>query len=491
MPARARTLLRLLPIVALTALLATGQVARSDTPTLASISIDTAHPGLTISPTFMGFSHEWSVAQQLMGSSTATSGANPIYRQLIQNLLASGGGPFVLRVGGNSTDETTKPKPGAMEPFAQLASDLGATFILGVNLGADNRSLAIDQAQADIRGMPDGSLQAIEIGNEPDLYHDNGHRPPGYTYADYTSEFADWRAAIEPLLPRGAGLMGPSWSSATTLKNLPDFLDREAPYLTLVSHHWYAGTQCNGKTNPSDYLLRPQAATSGAAAVQGSVPVAHQRGLPFRIGEMNSVSCGGETGVSDVFASALWALDSMFELAHVGVDGVNIHTGNGGGYALFSFATDTSSGTPTYTLTSVRPEYYGLLLFERAAPAGSQLLPVAMSSTANVKAWATRDASGDLRVIVINKDESATGDVVIQTNLDTPEPASLIRLQAPALNARTGITLGGQTFDGSPDGTLQGDLVVEQVDPQSGTCTFSLPPVSAALLRLTAAGAHA
>jgi hypothetical protein len=474
MRARARHSIGLLPILVLLLVVAKGQSAGSDTSPLASINVDTAHPGGAISPGFMGFSHEWSVAQQMIGS------PNPIYRQLVYNLLAFGGGPFVLRIGGNSTDETTEPVAGVVDPFAQLATDMGVKFILGVNLGSGDRTLATDQARTYIQGMPAGSLQAIEIGNEPDLFHDNGHRPPNYSYADYAAEFADWRAAILPLLPAGTGLVGPSWSSAYSLRNLPAFLDQEAPYLSLVSHHWYAGTQCNGKTNPSDYLLRPEASTSGATAVRSAVQLAHQRGLPFRMGEMNSISCGGETGVSDVFASSLWALDSMFELANVGVDGVNIHTGNGGGYGLFSFDFRDSSGVPTFALASVRPAYYGLLMFQQAAPAGSQLLPVHVRAAANVKAWATRDASGTLRVLVLNKDESATGDVVVSA--DGTGSANLVRLQAPALEAQTGVTLAGQTFDGSPDGTLQGTPTAERVEPQSGAYTFNVPALSAALL---------
>jgi hypothetical protein len=479
MRARARRTVGLLPILALVLLVARGQSAGSDTSSLAWITVDTAHPGGAISPSFMGFSHEWSVAQRLMGS------PNAIYRQLIGNLMAFGGGPFVVRIGGNSTDETIEPQPGVVDPVAQLASDLSVQFILGVNLGSGAPALATDQARTYIQGMPAGSLRAIEIGNEPDLFHDNGHRPPSYSYADYAAEFADWRAAIVPLLPDGSGLAGPSWSSAYSLKDLPAFLDQERPYLSLVSHHWYAGTQCNGKTNPSDYLLGRQASTSGATAVRNAVQVAHQRGLPFRMGEMNSISCGGEPGVSDVFAASLWVLDSMFELANVGVDGVNIHTGNGGGYGLFAFDTDASSGVPSAALASVRPAYYGLLMFQQAAPAGSRLLPIRLSSAANLKAWATWDASGTLRVLAVNKDESAAGDVVVTTG--ESEIANLIRLQAPSVESHTGVTLGGQTLDGSPDGRLQGNASAEELEPRSGVYTFNLPALSAALLTVHSA----
>jgi hypothetical protein len=465
---------RLLLVVALTALLPPAASTQAQGAALATVIVDMSQRGGVISPTFLGFSHEWNSAQQMMGPPPAP---NPIYRQLVLNLLANGAGPLVVRVGGNSTDKTAPPQAGVVDPFAQLYADLGVHFILGVNLGAGDVALATDQARAYLQAMPGGAVDAIEIGNEPDLYHTNGDRAKSYAFADYEQEFATWRGSIEPLLPSGVGLVGPSWASASSLKDLSPFLDQEGQYLTLVSHHWYAGTQCNGRTNPADYLLRPQAATSGATAVASSAALAHQRGLPFRMGEINSISCGGETGVSDVFASALWASDMLFEFANVGVDGVNIHTGNGGGYALFVFDQPPGSG---YALHSVRPEYYGLLLFQQAAPAGSQLLPISLSTSANVKAWATNDDAGVTRVLVLNKAESTSGSVNVQ--IASGGQASLIRLQAPALDATTGISVGGRTFDGSTDGTLQGMASADVFGDAAGTYVFSMPPVSAALL---------
>ncbi len=72
-------------------------------------------------------------------------------------------------------------------------------------------------------------------------------------------------------------------------------------------------------------------------AVGGYAAVAHRYGLPFRVDELNSVACGGKRGVSDTFASALWAVDSLFEMARVGVSGVNFHMFPGASYALFRF----------------------------------------------------------------------------------------------------------------------------------------------------------
>ena len=44
------------------------------------------------------------------------------------------------------------------------------------------------------------------------------------------------------------------------------------------------------------------------------------------------------SGVSDTFASSLWVVDALFELARLGVDGVNMHTLPRSAYELFEFS---------------------------------------------------------------------------------------------------------------------------------------------------------
>jgi hypothetical protein len=66
-------------------------------PSIATAVIDAAHPGNAVPAGFLGFSHEWGQAQLLMGDPAI--GTNPIYRQLLENLMAYGGGPISIRVG--------------------------------------------------------------------------------------------------------------------------------------------------------------------------------------------------------------------------------------------------------------------------------------------------------------------------------------------------------------------------------------------------------
>ena len=101
-------------------------------------------------------------------------------------------------------------------------------------------------------------------------------------------------------------------------------------------------------TDPHEPVLRRRSRTCSttspptglAQQVAPYVATAHAAALPFRLDELNSVSCSGARGVSDTFASALWVLDTLFNLAAVGVDGVNIHTLPGAAYELFNVHPD-------------------------------------------------------------------------------------------------------------------------------------------------------
>jgi hypothetical protein len=441
-------------------------------------------PVVTIPATFMGLSLDWGgnvgAAQGVMGS--AATGVNQIYRQMLNNLTSYGGGPLSLRIGGNNTDSLTAPPTSTTcAPLAQLAQATGVHFTLGVNLGANNVNLAVQQAQAYMSQMPPGTVDAIEIGNEPDLYYKNGMRPSTYTQEDFFADFRTWADNIIPVVPPGTKLMAPAWAYYGTMQSyLPSFFETSsANYIGLVSQHSYATSPAN---NPApDFLLTPVAATSGPIAVAPAVAATHNLALPFRIGEMNSISDGGVNGISNAFGASLWAVDTMFEYANVGVDGVNwMSTCGTNFYAPFCFSSTNSNGKTVYTLTSVNPLYYGLLFFQAALGGGAELLPTSVSTPANLKAWATVPAGGTPHVVLINKDETQTGTVAVAMPGYTQ--ASVLRLTAPSYTSAKGISFGGQTFDGSTDGTLQGSKSSETVTSTDGVFYVKMPITSAALL---------
>jgi hypothetical protein len=200
--------------------------------------------------------------------------------------------------------------------------------------------------------------------------------------------------------------------------------------------------------------------------------------LRFELDEMNTVSCHGQGGVSDTFASALWVLNTMFSLARVGVDGVAIHTFPNASYQLFSFR--QASGQ---WLASVKPEYYGLLMFAKAAPPGSRLERVS-GPHGPLHAWATVAPDGTRRVVVINED-SARGQEVALKPPQKAGIANLAWLLAPGASATTGVTLDGQSF-GAETATarLAGRSGRAAVISANGGYVLTLPSASAVMLTL-------
>src|SRR5437763_11149824 len=108
---------------------------------------------------------------------------NPVLIRLLA-ALAPGQGP-VIRIGGNSTDSTWWPirrvvppggvryalTPGWLRTTRAFAADLHAHLIAGVNLAAGRRALAAAEGRAILQGLGRQTVQALEIGNEPDDYN--------------------------------------------------------------------------------------------------------------------------------------------------------------------------------------------------------------------------------------------------------------------------------------------------------------------------------
>ncbi|MGZ4343570.1 MAG: glycosyl hydrolase family 79 C-terminal domain-containing protein [Solirubrobacteraceae bacterium] len=179
--------------------------------------------------------------------------------------------------------------------------------------------------------------------------------------------------------------------------------------------------------------------------------------------------------MSYTFASSLWALDAMFELARVGIDGVNLHTFPGAGYELFK--PTIANG---HWQAHVSPEYYGLLMFAAAAPPGARLLRISGDPGAAVKAWATRAVDGTVHIVLINKGPRAR---VFTLRLPgAVGGAALERLQGAGLQSASGVTLGGQSFGAqTTSGRIGGSVQRSTVKPIDDRYVVSLPAGSAAL----------
>jgi hypothetical protein len=439
-------------------------------------------PTIKIPADFLGLSTDFNQPPLMMGQ--ASTGVNQAYRTLLNNLTANATAPLLFRITGDDSQVTGIQA--AIEPLLELSQAVNVNYILGVDLWNNNLSTTQAETSAWMSGLPSNIIHAIEIGNEPDNYQYNGARPSTYTFAQYLSQFQQWQQGIDSTTGSSIGLMGSSMGAPNWVPSAQKAIAAGTLTPTIASQHDYLGglTQPNGQPWPSDYLLQPASATAVPAQFASFAASAHQAGMPFRMSEINSFYAGGVPGISNAFQSALWSIDIMFNYLNNGMDGVNWHSGQGTQYQLFQFHPQTTNGMTTFTVSQVAPLYYGLLVFSQMAGNNAQLLPVSTSTTANVSIWATVDSNSAAHVVVLNKDEQATGDV--QITLPGYTTGTVRYLTAANYSATNGVTFAGQTFDGTPDGTIQGQYAPVTINATNGVFTLpDMPITSAALIDFT------
>src|SRR6185437_4862345 len=111
---------------------------------------------------------------------------------------------------------------------------------------------AVDEARA-VAAIAKGKLLAFEIGNEPDLFAHEGHRPHGYSYENYLADYRRFKSALRAALP-GVPLAVPDVAGDNEW--VRRFAEDEGSDLKLLTHHYYRG----GAGNPAstlDLLLNP------------------------------------------------------------------------------------------------------------------------------------------------------------------------------------------------------------------------------------------
>ena len=426
----------------------------------------------------------------------------PVFERVLSLLHVPGNGPLVLRIGGDSADHSfwMPKKPRRMPAWAfavtpTFLAQLGSLvhrdpvkLIVDLNLVTDTPLTAAAWAHAAESSLPHGSIVGFEVGNEPDIYShsywlatiarsplEGRPLPVELTPDSYVENFeADARVLGEgaPDVP----LIGPAVAHPrVSLKWIKTLIADERPELGAVSGHLYPYSACIKHASSSGYptvgrLLGWQAVGALAKDVAGAVRVAHDGGLKFRLTELNSVTCGGKAGVSNTFATALWAPDALFTLMRAGVDGVNLHVR---AYAINAPFSLTHRGlTP-------RPLLYGLIMFARTLGADARLVRLQMSNprSLNLSAWAVRVRGDMLHVLVIDKSNRT---VRVDLHLPATGPATVQRLLAPSASSTAGETLDDQRL--GPDGTWVGTRLTQAITAGAHGYLLTVPRRSAALV---------
>ena len=446
---------------------------------IASVDVKDTGNGQKIPTSFLGFSHELTSAESFLGQ--ASTGANLPYRKFVDTLTSTMGGPLVVRFGGNSTDRSGAISTSSLTPLAQFANAADVKFILGVNLAGSDIYTAKEQAQTYASAVPVSSILSIEVGNEPDSYVTKGIRPASYTWTDYLPQYQKWASMLSTAASSSLPVAGPTLAGGGWINSASAALSSGEIHAALVTQHRYVGCYNSSAPFASDILLDPN---SSAAQMVGQLPAyvaaSHQQNIPFRIAEINSICAGGQWGVSNSFSSALWAVDAMFELANIGVDGVNWNTDvSNGPYDLFHL---NGPYKGQYMVKGVNPLFYGLVYFARAAGKNAEILASNTTTTANLKVWVTKDTSGNQHVLIINKEKLRSGNVTF--TIPGFSKGKVDRLLAPSYQASTGLTMAGQTYDGTTDGSLVGSASTETIYPNGSSYTVSIDALSAVTVNL-------
>jgi hypothetical protein len=381
----------------LTAVLAATAVAAGG----AHVSVEPARLGHAVPRSYLGLSVEWDSVERYARNAGAL-------RRLLAPLARSQGG-LALRIGGDSGDQAwwnpggrRRPRevlhnvtPRTLDALAALRAASGdGPVTLGLNLARRDPGNALALVRAARERF---DVDTLELGNEPDLYtlakrfRSNGHthvrvrKRARYGPAAYGRDVARYLEALggERAHFAVAAFAKPNWWGF-----LPGLLDRWHRRPRVIAVHMYALPYCDRiPPGAARWLTTAEASRTLAKKIRPIAGLARKRGLAMRVDELNSAVCGGRRGISDSPASAVWLADLLFALVNRGAAQADVHTWVHAVYAPF-----TPSGR-------ARAPFAGMAAFARAAPAGSRL--AATRVFGGVRAWATRDDAGVVRVLLV------------------------------------------------------------------------------------------
>jgi hypothetical protein len=398
-----------------------------------SVTIDPYDPGPPVPQRFLGISFEAAALSQI---ARYTDHGDLV--RLLRSL-----GPGVLRFGGITADQnvawtdaaTPRPAwassaigPEQMHALGVLARRSGWSVLLTVGLAHFEPTAAAREVAAAHRALGP-YLAAVEIGNEPNAYGSHGFRQLPWIAQGYEEEVGEYRAAINALTP-GVPIAGPDVSGSGVF---PEWGEEEAlsqkPAL-LTGHHYPLG--CAQTPAPSiETLLSAATREREAQSLETYLSVSRAYRIPFRVDETNSVSCGGVAGISDTFASTLWATGYITQAMAAGAAGINLQ-GN---------PTNCTGYTPLCAPNPValangnlraEPDWYALLL--TSSLVGDRPLPTTITEgSPNLAAASFAGPDHSLKVVLADDEPPGTSPLAVRVDVGAGLGAGrILRLTAPS-----------------------------------------------------------
>ncbi|KAJ7486841.1 hypothetical protein FB451DRAFT_1127091 [Mycena latifolia] len=494
----------------------------------------TPHLSIKQKGSFIGFSIEMSVTNQVLGKNST------LIQVPFLNLMANiqqRAGSVMIRVGGNTQESATlvdtldngrileknftgttgrtKTPPldftrDLLYSMRNISDFVNVHWFMGIPWFVTQPfDLGIVTASQEILG---DYLLGLQAGNEPDMYHIHQHRNDTYGPFDYGGEFSDLLAQIEATGADPSGrartvLIGPNIANFDwTPEQVWDsgFVDKFDANLAYLAVEKYPRDNCAATfgggaiTDPQSILakyLTHDAHTGLLAPYLNSTMYAQQKNKPFLMFETNTGSCGGFNGISDSFTAALWGLDYALQMAHSNFSGAMFHLG--GQNVFYNPFTSPPTNQSSFHQWSVGALYYSALVMAEAMGASNQTqvldLPI-QGISPYTPIYGIYENGTPVRVAILNyvDDPSGANDIhaIISISGGTiPASVKVKYLAAKTVVQKGGYTWAGQTFGGNfeSDGRPMGDEDVKTVACDTGaqTCTVDVPAPGFALVFLT------
>jgi hypothetical protein len=326
-------------------------------------------------------------------------------------------------------------------------------------------------------------LVAVEIGNEPDAYGRHGFRALPWIAQGYEEQVSSYREAIAALAP-GVPLAGPDVSGSGIF---PEWGFAEAASqapLMLTGHHYPLG--CAQSPPPSiESLLSAALRGREAHSLETYLSVSVPAEVPFRVDETNSVSCGGVPGISNTFASALWAAGYIGQAMAAGTTGVNLQ-GNPTNCVGYTPICAPDAASLAAGRMRAEPDWYALLLTRTLIGYRPLATSIVSAAAPDLAAYGFAGPARTRKLLLV--DDEAPGAVPLALRVPLGPglgAARVLRLTGPSLTATDGTRLGGRAV--SSNGSIALPSPGETAPIRGGALSVRLEPASAALVTVAPA----
>ncbi|KAG6826758.1 hypothetical protein H0H92_014548 [Tricholoma furcatifolium] len=422
----------------------------------------------------------FSIEQDRWTDWSGTTSRNQFLFNVLDNLGQLTGTPPHVRIGADSEDHTkfnaaiqstqlvfpaattTVPYPEATnitvgDAFYQATQFLppGTHVTWGLNFGQFNLTTAFLEARSIVQAFGSSAIQnagivldAIEIGNEADLYKNNGARPSSYNIAQYVTEWTTFATNVSAAMGISStsatkfwGLAFAESSHSSTSGFSPQSAFNQGLLKSGPGSAISTGSFCSGSEGLLQDLMTKSTIRGNLSSFSSDIAATRAQGLDYVFGETNSYSCHIQP----------------VTLTRSILDGSTL-----------------ASPLPPH----VQPPYYGAIVAAEAIGSSGSAQVVELSvNNPRVSGYGFYENMQLVRAVFINSQAylSTTSGNRTSVHLDfgfsgsgtAPTQISVKRLAIGHADDQSGLKWGGQSYETS-DGRANGTVTVQAGTVASG-----------------------